>query len=452
MQDRRRISNPLEIRAGEALPPLEHLLDAARQEALELERSRRNRRSAPRPNLKTPEVLFIGDASRFEKSIGPSIEARGFPAVNAANIEGARKAVEEHLPDLIVIEARIPNAQNLQIFREFHARAPHVPFIQFADASSAELVAEAFRLGAADVLIEPVDGARLLKSIDAVLKKFAVAAEEQEYQQYLERALSDRTGILIGYMEALKDRTNRLGRAFRDVVDRLGRAAQWRDDETGNHIARIGLFSQQVARKMGLSKEDVELLGTAAPLHDIGKIGVPDGILLKPGKLTELEFAYMRAHTQIGAEILSGSDDPLLRASEAIALSHHEWYNGNGYPYQIRKSDIPLFAKIVAVVDVYDAMVHERSYKKAVPLDQTIEIMGRRRAVHFDPEVFDAFLETVEDLVRIENRLETTTSDSTKYDVQFGLHKMTRHLEKSFRAEARRAARNEDSSQKPDGT
>src|SRR5690606_10909322 len=147
-----------------------------------------------------------------------------------------------------------------------------------------------------------------------------VMVEEQEYQQYLERALSDRTGILIGYMEALKDRSNRLGRAFRDVVDRLGRAAQWRDDETGNHITRIGLFSQQVARVMGLSKEDVELLGTAAPLHDIGKIGVPDGILLKPGKLTELEFAYMRAHTQLGAEILTGSDDPLLRASEAIAL------------------------------------------------------------------------------------------------------------------------------------
>lgn len=447
MQHRRRISNPLEIRAGEALPPLEQLLDAARQEALELEQSRRRRRPLPKINLKTPEVLFIGEGARYDKIFGPAIEGRGFPSVKAESLEAARKAVEEHLPDLVIIDSRVPNTKELQVLREFHARAPHLPFIRFAPATSAELVAEAFRLGASDVLIEPVTPERLLQSIEGVLKKLTVVAEEQEYQQYLERALSDRTGILIGYMEALKDRSNRLGRAFRDVVDRLGRAAQWRDDETGNHITRIGLFSQQVARKMGLSKEDVELLGTAAPLHDIGKIGVPDGILLKPGKLTELEFAYMRAHTQIGAEILTGSDDPLLRASEAIALSHHEWYNGNGYPYQIRKSDIPLFAKIVAVVDVYDAMIHERSYKKAVPLDQTIEIMGRRRGVHFDPEVFDAFLETVEDLVRIETRLESTSSDATRYDVQFGLHKMTRHLEKSFRAEVKRTAQNSDSSQ-----
>lgn len=207
---------------------------------------------------------------------------------------------------------------------------------------------------------------------------------EREYQERLEKAVRERT-------KELNRRNTELEEARREILYRLALAAEYRDDDTFAHTERIRASAALLARELGLSDADAELVGDAAPLHDIGKLGVSDAILLKPGKLTPEEFAHVKRHAELGARILSGSSSPVLRAGEEIARAHHEWWNGTGYPAGLAGEEIPLFARIVAVADVFDALTHERPYKAAWPPEQASAEIVRLRGVQFDPRIVDAF-------------------------------------------------------------
>ncbi len=418
--------------AGEARPALEDVRDAARQEALALERDRGvSSRGLPIKH-KAPNLLYLGPANRISKNFPKYLEQKNVSVKEVASYRDVLEEFDDKEYDILIVDSQLKESNAVESFRKVRRKHKSLYVVLFMEELDGNGIAQVFREGAADVLIEPVKLDSFTACMDRILKRREETGEQESYRKNLENISSERTGTLIGYMEALKHRTSELSLAYDAVIDRLCRAAQWRDDETGDHIARIGIFSGEVARRMGLPTADVELLKKAAPLHDIGKIGVPDRILLKPGRLTPFEYEYMKTHTLIGAEILSGSNDPLLRASEGIALTHHEWYNGGGYPNALSRDQIPLFGSIVAVVDVYDALTHERSYKRAVPLDQTIDMMSRRRGSHFHPDVFDVFLESVETLVRMEKKLASTHSSDTKYSIKFGLHSMTEHLEQTW--------------------
>lgn len=177
-----------------------------------------------------------------------------------------------------------------------------------------------------------------------------------------------------------------------ETLQRLALAAEYRDDDTGLHTKRVGLTSRRIADALGWPAAQLELLLFAAPLHDVGKIGVPDEILLKPGKLTDAEFAVMRRHTVIGAKIVSGSTSPWLCLAEEIALSHHERWDGGGYPRKLAGEAIPLAGRIVAVADVFDALTHERPYKKAWPVAAALAEIERQSGTQFDPTAVAAFL------------------------------------------------------------
>ncbi|HEY7076978.1 MAG TPA: HD domain-containing phosphohydrolase, partial [Solirubrobacteraceae bacterium] len=200
----------------------------------------------------------------------------------------------------------------------------------------------------------------------------------------LERLVDERT-------EALRD-------AQLETLERLAQAAEFRDAGTGAHVSRIGALAERVARRLGLPDEDCELLRHATPLHDVGKVGVPDRILLKPGALEPDEWLVMQSHTLIGARILAGSESPVVQLAEEIALTHHERWDGGGYPNRLRGEQIPLSGRICAVVDVFDALRSERPYKPAWSLEDTLEELRRQRARHFDPRVLDAFLAIVPEL------------------------------------------------------
>lgn len=207
---------------------------------------------------------------------------------------------------------------------------------------------------------------------------------EREYQQRLEEAVRERT-------IELDRRNSELEEARREILHRLALAAEYRDDETFEHTERIRNSAALLATELGLSEGEVELIRDAAPLHDIGKLGVSDAVLLKQGKLTADELEHMRRHAETGARILSGSSSDVLRAGEEIARSHHEWWNGTGYPRSLRGDEIPLSARIVAVADVFDALTHRRPYKPAWPVDEAVDEMHRLRGLQFDPQVVDAF-------------------------------------------------------------
>jgi PAS domain S-box-containing protein len=207
---------------------------------------------------------------------------------------------------------------------------------------------------------------------------------EQENTRLLEQAVAERT-------RELQERNAELEAARLEILQRLALAAEYRDGDTHEHTARIGHAAELLARQLGWSDAEAQLLRDAAPLHDIGKLAISDRILRKPGKLTPEEFEHVKTHARAGAAILSGSDSQVLRLAEEIAAAHHEWWDGNGYPHGLARQEIPPAARLVAVVDVFDALTHERPYKPAWPIEEALAEMRRLRGRQFDPTVLDAF-------------------------------------------------------------
>lgn len=211
-------------------------------------------------------------------------------------------------------------------------------------------------------------------------------------------------------MEAYVYKTHdRLKTAELETVYRLSRAAEYRDDVTGNHIMRIGHYSAVVARNIGMKGDEVEDIFAAAPMHDVGKIGVPDSILLKPGKLAPEEFEKIKTHTIIGGLILSTSESRLLQKAQEIALSHHERYDGTGYPHGLHSDEIPLSGKIIGMVDVFDALTSQRPYKPPFSNEEALNEIKKGTDRHFDPEVSDAFFRGIDEILEIQKRFQDET-------------------------------------------
>jgi putative two-component system response regulator len=211
--------------------------------------------------------------------------------------------------------------------------------------------------------------------------------------------------------EEVQKRTRELHESQIEVIERLAQAAEFRDDDTGQHTYRVGSLAGRIARELGLDQELIDLIHRAAPLHDVGKIGINDDILLKPGKLTAEEFNVMKMHTLIGARLLADGHSPFVRIAEQIALSHHERWDGGGYPSGIRGEDIPLVGRIVTLADVFDALTNERPYKKAWPIEEAVAEIKSQSGRQFDPNAVRAFERALQSLIQTET-LDAGTSRS----------------------------------------
>lgn len=222
------------------------------------------------------------------------------------------------------------------------------------------------------------------------------------------KELDDATRQLEKYAESinksyslLKEKNRELREAYLDTIQKLVLAAEYKDEDTGDHIVRISRYSALIAEKAGMSTADIENILYAAPMHDIGKIGIPDSILLKPSKLTDDEFETMKSHTTIGASILANSKPEILKIAQQIAISHHEKYNGKGYPQGLSGDKIPITGKIVGLVDVFDALTSRRPYKEPYPVEVACDIISKERGEHFDPELADIFLDNIDEIITI---------------------------------------------------
>ena len=287
----------------------------------------------------------------------------------------------EGQPDLIVLDLHMPHLDGFAVLEQLRPLIPagtYLPILVLTADITRDAKQRALAMGARDFLTKPLDHAEVLLRIKNLLET-----------RFLHRALRAQNQQLE---QRVRERTRSLEAAQMEILERLARAAEYRDDDTGEHTERVGRIAALLARALGLREAEVELVRRAAPLHDVGKIGIPDEILLKPGKLTDAEFAQMQTHTTIGVKILSGSRFPILQLAAEVALTHHERWDGSGYPHGLAREAIPLPGRIVAVVDVFDALTHERPYKAAWPVAAAVAELRRQRGRQFDPNVVTAFL------------------------------------------------------------
>jgi putative two-component system response regulator len=304
-------------------------------------------------------------------------------------------AFHEFAPDLILLDLQMPYFDGFSILEWLRGEAngDFLPVIVITAQNDKENKLHALRLGAHDFIGKPFDNVELMTRISNIMQVKLLHDKVRENNVYLEQKVQERTKEIYNLQM--------------EIVDRLMRAAEFRDQETGDHIARIGKYVYLLARKLGYGEEEARLISNASKMHDIGKIGVSDQILFKPGRLTNEEMTQMKEHTVKGAQILLDSKYELLNIAEQIARSHHERWNGRGYPDRLEGEKIPLVGRITALADVFDALISVRPYKRGWSFEQVVSYIIEQRGHQFDPMVVDAFLEQMDAFKAIiENRPE----------------------------------------------
>ena len=305
--------------------------------------------------------------------------------------------VTENEPDLIILDYMMPDIDGLEfirLLREIPGRDA-VPLVMITANDQKQLRYRALDQGANDFLTKPVDKVEFL----ARTRNMLLVGDAR-------KQLADRAAWLA---DEVRKATAQIVARERETVFRLCKAAEYRDPETGAHILRMAHYSQLIARGLGLPVADQDLLLEAAPMHDIGKVGIADKILLKPGRLDAEEFEIMKQHAVYGYELLQGSSSLVLQAGAEIARGHHEKFDGSGYPMGISGTEIPIFSRIVAVADVFDALTSERPYKSAWTLEAAVDFLVKGSGSHFDPDCVQAFLDAWDDAMAIRNRFQEET-------------------------------------------
>ncbi len=313
--------------------------------------------------------------------------------------EALEKALSDH-PDLILLDIQMPKLNGLEVAKLLKKGKDTsiIPIVMITAFNEVEDRVKALEAGADDFLSKPVDKTELRVRVISLLKVKAYNDYMVNFQRILESEVSKRT-------EELQKALKRIKSVSLETIYRLSRAAEFKDKDTGEHIQRMSLFAAMVAKKMGFNQSEVEDLQYAAPMHDIGKIGIPDHILLKPDKLDDNEWIIMRQHTNFGAKILEGSNEKTIRLGETIAISHHEKWDGSGYPNKLKGGEIPVFARISAIADVFDALTSDRPYRKnPFANDQALNMIKEGKGTHFDPAVVDAFFSIIGDVLKVKDR------------------------------------------------
>jgi putative two-component system response regulator len=294
-----------------------------------------------------------------------------------------------NMPDLIIVDYMMPGMDGLEFVRRCRSEESlrDAPILVVTAAAEREVRYAALEAGATDFLTKPIDKNEFNPRVRNMLRL-------QQSMTALSRRADELDMAVRRAVQNVHDREH-------ETVMRLARAAEFRYPETGAHILRMAHYSVLIARRVGMSQEEQEIMLAAAPMHDVGKLGTPDHILLKRGKLSPEELQIMRCHAQIGHEILKDSSSPVLMMAAQIALSHHERFDGTGYPHRLAGTQIPLVGRIVAVADVFDALTSRRPYKPAWPLEQARDFLQEGRGTHFDPQCVDEFLGAWDEVLAI---------------------------------------------------
>ncbi len=347
--------------------------------------------------MQDASILIVDDEPVNVKLLLDMLNVKGYP--NVISTTDPREALglyEEHKCDLVLLDINMPHMDGYEVMAQLKEKYGEklAPILVLTAQQTRDYKIKALTGGASDYVTKPFQLAELIARVKNLLQVRLAHKLLEDRSEVLESMVKKRTQELVDAHQQLQD--NQL-----KIVRFLGRAAEYRDNETGFHIIRVSKIAALLAESIGWDNEQVDLILNASPMHDIGKIGIPDSILLKPAKLTQVEWEIMKTHPAIGAEILSGDNSKLIHMAQEIALSHHEKWNGKGYPNGLSGEGIPMAARLTAIADVFDALSSRRPYKDPWPVEKTMAEIQLQKGEHFDPMLVEHFLKLQPEILAI---------------------------------------------------
>jgi cyclic di-GMP phosphodiesterase len=356
---------------------------------------------------KKKRILIVDDESSLRNLVKIFLESFGHETETAKDGFEALEKVTLDI-DLVLLDVQMPGMDGFEVVKKIRANPllSDIPICMITGETSRTSQLRAVETGANDFICKPMDQTELKIRSDSLLKQKETQDIVKQYYVELEDKVKLRTASLNEALIDMAAAQEEAKEAHLDTIDRLALASEYKDKATSHHIQRVGLYCEIISCALGLPESEVETIKLASPMHDVGKIGIADGILLKPGNLNDEEMAMMKTHTTIGAKILDGSSSKLLQAGKIIALTHHEKWDGSGYPNNISGENIPLIGRICALADVFDALSFERPYKKAFSREKVLEIIKEGRGTHFDPNLTDIFFENLDAIFQVYSKFE----------------------------------------------
>jgi len=339
--------------------------------------------SSDSPNT---NILIVDDEPMIRDLLENTMGRTGYPCRFAENGAQALEIMSEQNIDIVVTDIDMPVMNGIELARKVKAKFTADVIVMTGQIQSYQYD-EIINLGASDFVEKPFSPREMILRINRVVRERNLKLEAKKAHEELKNS-------------------------YIDSIHRLVMASEYKDEDTGDHIVRIGEYCLLMAQKLNLSEEYIETINYASPMHDIGKIGIPDKILLKPGKLTFDEFEVIKTHTKIGARLLSKSKSKILQMAQEIALSHHEKFNGTGYPNQLKGTDIPISGRITALADTFDALTSKRPYKIPYPPEVTYDILKKERGKQFDPEILDIFISNFDKFIEIRGKFGTFNDET----------------------------------------
>ncbi len=344
------------------------------------------------------ELLLVDDDPMLLQWARRVIEGRGYSCDAACDPAAARSEMQRGAYKLIVLDLNLPGESGLQLLSHIRSEHPDTAVLMLTGQDSAELALTAIEQGAYGYLLKPVGAGELVINVVSALHRRRVEIESRRLLSRLRETAEERSRRLQAALRELRESESAVAASDTETIDRLTRLMEMHDGETGRHLQRMSNLCALLAGRCGLPAAEVQRIRLASRLHDIGKVAIPESILLKRGKLTAEEMETIKTHARAGHDMLAGSTSKLLQLGARIALTHHERYDGTGYPRGLSGEKIPLEGRIAAIADVFDALRSDRVYRAALPVASAVEMMRRQRGLHFDPRLLDIFMDALPEI------------------------------------------------------